>query len=622
MSDKHNQTPDNRKGPGNDQIIAVAFQYSLIAIALLVVLVMAVVLWQRLSQDEAPEVVAAEQADLSTLLAPAPTSAAPPAVFVDLAASAGVDFRHVNGAFGDRMLPETMGGGVAVLDYNDDGHQDLLFVNSDLWPFAPDYAESARPSGLRLFANDGRAQFRDVSTEAGLADVHLYGMGAAVADIDGDGDTDIFVTAVGENRLLENRDGRFFDVTEQAGVAGEKDSWSSSAAWFDADADGDLDLFVVNYVRWSREIDIAVDYRLTGIGRAYGPPTNFQGTQSYFYRNEGDGRFTEIGEQAGVQVNHAATGEAVGKGLALIPSDLDGDGYLDVIVANDTVRNFVFHNQGDGRFREVGIDWGLGFDNNGMATGAMGIDAVRFANDERLAVAIGNFANEMTSFYVGLLGSTQFADQAILQGIGAPTRLALTFGVVFFDYDLDGRLDFLQSNGHVENAINQVQGSQQYRQPAQLFWQCGEDCQSRFALAPLAAGSDLATPIVGRGAAYGDFNNDGRLDLVLTQVGGPPLVLQNQLETGHHWLRIKLHGRAPNTQAIGARVELQAGGVSQFRTVMPTRSYLSQVELPLTFGLGNIEQVERLIITWPDGSRQQVDNPAVDQTLVIRRDEA
>ena len=543
---------------------------------------------------------------------------APPAQLVDITARAGIDYVHYNGAFGERLLPETMGGGVAFLDYNNNGHQDLLFIDGKAWSFGPD-DPNAPVDSLRLYENDGRGRFREVTEQAGLAGVSLYGMGVAVGDISGNGYVDIFVAAVGGNRLLVNLGGRFVDITEAAGVAGADDAWSTSAALFDATGNGHLDLFVANYVVWSREVDIEVDYRLTGIGRAYGPPSNFQGTHSYLYLNQGDGRFIDVSESAGINVANPSTGQAEGKALAVIPVDLTGNGLLDLIVANDTVRNFAFINQGDGRFEERGTELGLGFDRNGMATGAMGIDAASLHNDERLGIAIGNFANEMSSLYIGRPELGSFADQSIIAGIGAPTRLALTFGVFFFDYDLDGRLDFLQTNGHVENEINRVQASQRYRQPGQLFWNCGSDCNQPFQALPLSDIGDLATPLVGRGAAYADINGNGRLDVILTQIGGPPLLLRNDTDLGHHWLRVQLRGKPPNTSAIGAQLRLEAGGQTQYRQVMPTRSYLSQVELPVTFGLGNVDHIDRLHITWPDGSEQELSNLEIDRLHVIEQ---
>jgi len=285
------------------------------------------------------------------------------------------------------------------------------------------------------------------------------------------------------------------------------------------------------------------------------------------------------------------------------------------------VQNFFFRNQGDGRFEEVGAYWGLAFDRNGHATGAMGADAAYFRNGEDLGFVIGNFANEMTSLYVSQGDPSQYADEAIVEGIGPASRLRLSFGVLFFDYDLDGRLDLFQANGHVENEIHSVQASQHYRQQPQLFWNCGEDCAATFVPVDNGSAGGLAEEMVGRGAAYADIDADGDLDLIATQVAGPPLLLRNDQQLGHHWLRLRLKGRSPNRDAIGARVEVSAGGVTQRRQVMPARSYLSQVELPLTFGLGETAQVDSVRIYWPDGSTQTLTDVPLDRPVVVEQPE-
>ena len=561
-----------------------------------------------------------DSTDVPDDLAPAgpvlPTAqpvAVPRVVFTEVSEQAGVDFEHVTGAYGERLLPETMGGGVAFLDYDNDGDQDLLLVDSGEWAWRGD--DAARGT-LRLYRNRGDGVFDDVSADAGL-EAHLYGMGVAVGDYDADGHVDVFVTAVGRNLLLRNRAGvAFEDVTADTGVAGAEGAWSTGAAFFDADDDGDLDLFVCNYVGWSPDIDRAVDFRLTGIGRAYGPPTDFPGTDSYLYRND-DGMFTDVSAESGIHVANVSTGAPVGKGLAVLPVDLDDDGRLDLVVANDTVRNFVFRNQGGGRFQEAGIDTGLAFDNTGSATGAMGVDALHYEGGALLGVAIGNFANEMSSFYVTRAGESVFSDDAIVTGIGAPSRRALTFGLAFVDVDLDGRLDLVAANGHVEPEIQRVQASQSYAQPAQLFWNCGTDCPRRFVLADDIG--DLGTPRVGRGLAYADIDIDGDLDLALTQAGGRFALLRNDQDLGHGWVRFTLLGNGDNPDAIGARITVAAGELRQTRTVMPTRSYLSQVELPVTFGVGDAAVVERVDVTWPDGGRDSWRELAANRGHVLRR---
>lgn len=609
--------PDPAKDPiptGDDEVIGRAFRWSALAIVLMVVVAAAWWVVQRMGSD-------AEQIQEATLsgpeLHPETAERHPPQVrFTDVTRQAGIDFVHVNGAYGDKLLPETMGGGVAFLDYDGDGDQDLLFVNADYWPgHTP---EGAEPPTMALYRNDGSGRFEDVTKGSGL-DVGLYGMGVAVGDYDGDGDVDVFITALGPNHLFRNEAGVFREVSAEAGVAGSPEDWGTSAAFFDYDRDGDLDLFVANYVRWSKEIDFEIDFRLTGIGRAYGPPTSFEGSYPYLYRNEGDGRFSDVSAKAGVQVDNPATGRPMGKALGLTPMDVDGDGWMDLFVANDTVRNFFFHNLGDGLFREEGVEVGMAFDRNGAATGAMGSDAAYYRNDTDIALAVGNFANEMTSFYVSQGDPSQFADQAIGDGIGPGSRKALTFGLFFFDYDLDGRLDLFQTNGHLEEQINVVQPSQHYAQPAQLFWNCGPDCPSTFMEVPAESLGALATPVVGRAASYADMDGDGDLDIVITQVGRRPLLLRNDQGLGHHWLRVRLHGQGANRDAIGAWIELNANGETQRRQVMPTRSYLSQVELPVTFGLGPTPELGSLRITWPDGTVQVIPDPGTDTVLAVEQ---
>ena len=614
----------NKSNPSRDQVIGIAFWRSIKIFGLVAGVVLGTVLIVQVAQRfMAPvgEVITEDASvDLSGLLDDADQPDPPDAKFVNITESAGIDFVHQNGAFGERLLPETMGGGVAFLDYDNDGDQDLLFVSSNVWSFVDDRDPYET---LRLYANDGQGQFSDVTARTGLAGLDAYGMGVAVGDYDGNGWLDIFVTAVGHNVLYQNNKGAFQRVTEQAGVGGQSDAWSTGATFFDANNDGWLDLYVTNYVVWSREIDIEVDYRLTGIGRAYGPPSNFQGTHPYLYINQGDGTFVDASGEAGLSIEHPTTGFGIGKGLAVIPVDIDQDGLTDLVVANDTTRNFVFLNETDPatpmsvRFREVGTELGLGFDRNGLATGAMGIDFAHYKNDTALAIAIGNFANEMSSFYVSAGQAVQFNDQSIGVGIGGPTRLALTFGVFFFDYDLDGRLDYLQTNGHVEDEINRVQVSQTHRQSAQLFWNCGEACDRTFIANDIDALGDLATPIVGRGAAYGDINQDGRLDVVLTQIGGPPTVLINETPTLHSWLGLQLKGLKPNTFAYGAKVTVRHGQTSQVRTLTPTRSYLSQVALPLHFGLGESQQVDEVVIEWPNGKVDRLTGLAINRYHTI-----
>ena len=543
----------------------------------------------------------------------------PEMLFKDITVESGIHFVHENGAYGDKLLPETMGSGCAFFDYDNDGRPDLLFINSCRWPW--DANHSGPAPTMALYHNEGGGRFLDVTAHSGL-DQTFYGMGVACGDYDQDGWVDLFISAVGFNRLFRNRAGKFEETTDSAGVGGSDREWSTSCSWFDYDHDGDLDLFVGNYIRWSKEIDLGQDFRLVGVGRAYGPPMAFEGTFPYLYRNDGEGKFTDVSEAAGIQVKNPATGQPMAKSMGIAPVDLDGDGWLDLVVANDTVQNFVFQNQRNGTFREIGALSGVAFDSSGNARGAMGIDAARFRNDDSLGLAIGNFANEMTALYVSQGNTPLFTDDAIATGLGPPTRLELTFGVFFFDCDLDGRLDIFAANGHLEQDINKVQSSQHYAQPPHLFWNCGAGHSAEFLAVPESkCGPDLTRPLVGRGAAFADIDGDGDLDLVITASGGPPRLLRNDQKPGHHWLRIKLVGRDKNRDAIGAWAEVRIGEQHFRRDVMPTRGYCSQSELPLTIGLGPATHVDQVQIHWPDGTTQEVQAPAIDEELRIEQPE-
>lgn len=585
----------------DDAVIGRAFRWSILGLAILLAGAAGLFLyWTRPPEKQAEH--------KTTITAPASPPQSDPKIpearFTNITRSAGISFTYNNGATGEKLLPESLGGGVAFFDADNDHDPDLLFINATWWPWDKDTHPDHTPTTAALYRNDGDGRFTEVTHDSGL-DIPFYGMGVSCADFDNDGDRDVFVTCVGLNRLFRN-DGNFHftDITETAGLGGDPADWSTACTWFDYDKDGRLDLFVANYVKWSRAIDFEVNFTIDGTHRAYGPPTDFQGAFPRLYHNEGGGKFLEVSETSGIRIKNPATEVPMAKSLGVAPVDIDRDGWIDLIVANDTVPNFLFHNQGDGTFEEIGSLAGVAYDPHGRVRGAMGIDVANYRNDSAVGIAIGNFANEMTALFVSQGAPFPFADEAIAEGIGPASRLPLKFGIFFFDYDLDGWLDLLSVNGHLDEDITRVQASQQYAQPAQLFWNANGN---GFRLVEARhAGEDLFQPIVGRGSAYADIDGDGDLDLVLTQVQGSPLLLRNDLQSSHSWLRVLLVGHRSNRDAIGARVTLTAGGLTQHRRVMPTRSYLSQSERILTFGWGNKGGIERLEIIWPSGSSQTV----------------
>lgn len=538
---------------------------------------------------------------------------------VDITASSGIDWKHFNAMEGEKLLPETMGGGVAIFDYDRDDDQDILLVGGASWPWATSVI--GEPRSLCLYANDGQAHFTDVTSEVGLSG-RYQAMGPAVGDFDNDGWPDLFVSGVGGNHLFRNEEGKFRDVTAESGVGGTADDWTTSAVWFDYDKDSRLDLYVGNYVRWSRQLDLSIGFSLTGIGRAYGQPTNFTGTFSYLFHNDGNGKFSDVSQQAGIQLSNPNTPVPEGKALGVSVVDVNRDSWPDLIVANDTVRNYLFLNKQDGTFEESGIPMGIAFDRNGEATGAMGIDSAFFRNNDAMAVMIGNFANEPCSLYVSQGAQQPFLDEAMPCGLGPVTRLSLTFGAFFADLDLDGRQDVACTNGHLESEIAKVQPNQHYEQPPLVFWNAGAKGSTELVrLDAEQLGEDALQPMVGRGAAYGDLDGDGDVDMVFVANGGSPRVLRNDQQLGHHWLRLSLHGIKSNRDAVGATVRVTSAAGPQLRYVTAARSYLSQCELPLTFGLGASAQPVDVEIVWPDGEVQKLDDLPVDQHHSIRQGE-
>jgi hypothetical protein len=571
---------------------------------------------------------------------PPSTTGAPIVRFRNVTEQVGINFRHVNGAFGKKLLPETMGGGVAVLDYNNDGFQDILFINSCYWP---GHADANQPSPtLALYRNKGDGTFEDVTEEAGLK-ISLYGMGVTAGDYDNDGYVDVFITCVGGNRLFHNvSDGKggrkFVDVTAEAGVGGAATwpltgdivhysnpiSFPSSATWLDYDGDGKLDLFVCDYLTWSPLRDLEAPANLAEVGRAYAAPKFFGGTQCSLYRNLGGGRFKDVSEEAGIRVVDGK-GKAVAKALGVVACDVDGDGWPDLFVANDTARNFFFHNEPDGnggrKFVEMGLKAGVALAADGDARGAMGIDWAEYRQGQS-ALLIANFAKEPNSLLRKDPDRLMFADVAVAEGVAVPSRSPLKFGAFFFDYDLDGRPDLLTCNGHLEPDIAKALKDTRYPQPVQLFWNSGEKSRCYELVTDKDAGEDLFVPLVGRGCAFGDFTNSGRLDVVLVANNGPARLLRNEGDTSNHWIRLVLQGDGEhsNRSAIGARVTVEADGKVQQREVIAARGYLSQSELPLTFGLGKANKVAKITVYWPGanpGPPTVLENVAVDRILPI-----
>lgn len=604
--------------PADDAVIGVALKWSLAVIGMGGLLAAAVVWWTT-RPGPAPEIV--EQQLVVPTLREAPPVEIPSLPFADITAEAGIRFVHENGAAGEKLLPETMGGGCGFVDVDADGDPDIVLVNGSRWPWdeSPGDADPATPA---LYLNDGTGHFTDATVGSGL-DVSFYGTGLAAGDYDGDGLIDLFIASVGPDRLFRNLgEGRFEEVGEAAGVAGDEADWGSSCGFFDYDRDGDLDLFVCNYVVWNREIDRSQNFQLIGGGRAYGRPQNFAGSFPRLYRNDGEGRFADVSAESGLQIRNPATDVPVAKSLGVTFDDFDGDGWLDVVVSNDTVQNFLFRNQQDGTFEEVGRLAGIAFDIEGNARGAMGIDVACFRNDADRGIVIGNFANEMTALYVSRGEGLQFKDDAIANGLGPQTRLELTFGVLFVDIDLDGRLDVVAANGHLEEEINRVQKTQFYEQPPRLYFNCGAEQSTEFMPVSVdKTGEDFAKPMVGRSLATADIDGDGDLDLLFTASGGPPRLLRNDQAIGHHWLRLQLvdDSVAGNKNAIGAMVTLEHDGLLQTRRVNPTRGYQSQSELPITFGLGDSNTPVSIAVTWPDGTVTEYEGLEPDKLHVLHR---
>jgi hypothetical protein len=526
--------------------------------------------------------------------------------FTDVTAAAGIQFQHNSGAFGGKFLPETLGSGCAFLDYDRDGWQDILLVNGMDWP-----GHQKQRSTLKLYHNNRNGTFSDVTKVAGL-DVELYGMGVAVGDHNNDGFPDIFVTCVGQSRLFRNTGaGTFVDVTKASGLSGRQ-GFSTSALWFDYDRDGLLDLFVCNYVRWSPEHDVFCS--LDGTHKSYCTPEAYRGDTCWLFHNRGNGTFEDVTASSGIF-------DSGSKSLGVAMFDYDQDGWPDLLVANDTQPNKLYKNLRNGKFKDVGVEAGLAFSSDGKARAGMGVDTGDFENSGRPGVAITNFDNEMIGLYraaaAGSSAASTYDDIAIPSGLGAASRSTLGFGCAFFDANLDGWQDLAVANGHIDETVRNIRGNVGYAQAPQLFLNRGG---AKFRDVAQELGGGFATPIVGRGLAYGDFDGDGDLDLLITTNNGPAYLYRNDLTAGNRSIRFQLVGTKSNRDAIGATVQIFLngdGGHGQSRVVRGGSSYLSQSELPVTFGVGKREKIERVTIEWPSGRNEEFKNLAAGRAYQI-----
>ena len=518
-----------------------------------------------------------------------------PVHFTEISHEAGIDFQHINGGRGRKLMPETVGSGVAFFDYDNDGKVDILIMNSTTWPGDP----SPIKTTPKLYHNLGNAKFEDVTEKSGLA-FTTYGMGVAVGDYDNDGFEDIYLTSVGPNHLFHNNgNGTFTDVTKEAGVIGVplpgtkiENKWSSSAAWLDYDKDGKLDLFVCQYVKWSPEID---PFCGKNGKRGYCPPDNFEGARCTLFHNEGNGKFRDVSKEMGILDG------AIGKSFGIAIADYNNDGWPDIAVANDTWANFLFISDKSKHFTDKGVESGIAFAGSGKAKAGMGIDTADFRNNGQFALVIGNFAEEGLSLFEPMQGMpSMFEEKGQSRGLVASSLLNVTFATFFFDYDLDGWPDIFATNGHVDDIVNTYKSMLTFKQQPLLFHnEKGEKFTDR------TKEAGIAIKIVGRGAAYGDIDNDGDLDVGVVDNNGKFMLLRNDGGNQNHWIRLKLVGdreKKCNRDAIGALVKVIAGGITQEQYVHSGGSFLSESEHVLTFGLGKNEAIDTIEIHWPDNT--------------------
>jgi enediyne biosynthesis protein E4 len=527
--------------------------------------------------------------------------AASPVIFRDVTQQAGIRFVHNNGAFGKKFLPETLGPGVAFIDYDNDGWPDIFLVNGTDWP-----SHVQKRTTPQLYRNNHDGTFTDVTHKAGL-DVEMYGMGVAVGDYDNDGFDDLFVTALGQSRLFHNNsNGTFTDVTQKAGLSGHREL-STSAAWVDYDKDGRLDLVVGNYVQWAPETDLYCT--LDGKSKSYCTPESYKGSAARLWHNRGDGTFEDVTQKAGL-------GDPTSKTMGIAVLDYDNDGWPDLLFSNDTQPNKLYRNNANGTFSEKGVIAGIAFSEDGVARAGMGVDAADYDHSGYPSVMITNFSNQMLSLYHNE-GKGLFVDEAPQSAIGRATLLTLGFGCFFFDYDLDGWPDIFVANGHIDPEIQRVQANVKYAMPPHLFRNLGK---GKFEEVTNAMGAAFTTPRVGRGAAYADLYNDGRLDLLLSTNGGPAYLFRNEVQAGgvaSRSVRLKLKGTKSNRDGIGAVVRLSSGGDLQTQMLRSGSSYLSSSELVLTFGLAQHDKADTIEIRWPSGQIDHLSHVTAGQTMTV-----
>ena len=516
--------------------------------------------------------------------------------FVDVAAEAGITFRHENGASKEKLMMETFGSGVAWLDYDNDGWLDLFFANG------ADVAGGRKSPGNLLYRNLGKGKFTDVTAQAGVAGAGQFATGVAVGDYDNDGRLDIYVTGFGANQLFRNNGASFTDVTAKAGVPGG--GWSSSAGFLDYDRDGDLDLYVVRYLDYEVRTNIYCGFRKEG-WRMYCDPRNYDGYPDILYRNNGNGTFTDVSRAAGIA-------NPAGKGLGVAIGDVDLDGWSDIYIANDGVRNFIYRNKGDGTFVDVAYGAGVGFDGNGKPQAGMGTEIADYDGDGRPDIFVTNFSEELNTLYRNL-GELFFEDASEKAGLGS-SWLTLGFGTKLEDFDNDGDIDIYVTNGHVTDNVKLYHPRLSYEQKDLFYENVGG---GKFRDVSAAAGPALTVEHVGRGLAAGDYDNDGDLDIVISDCGRPARLLRNDGGNRSHWIAIRLRGRRSNRSGVGAKIRLTASGKRQLREMTAAGSYLSAGEPRVHFGLGAARIAAAIEIEWPSGSRQRFENVRADRVLVI-----